>query len=54
MRKGRSDFAIGVMDDKIFVIGGFGSAGIVECFDKKANKWFVCLLRLVIAMNCNL
>jgi hypothetical protein len=47
MRTGRSSFATAVMDDKIFAIGGFsvhGSTSTVEYFDKRANKWFVCLL----------
>jgi hypothetical protein len=46
MRTGRSQFATAVMDDKILAIGGVscnGSTGTVECFDKRTNKWFVCL-----------
>jgi hypothetical protein len=43
MRKGRIFFATAVMDDKIFAIGGYGSNGRADFFDKKANKWFVCL-----------
>jgi hypothetical protein len=47
MRTARICFATVVMDDKIFAIGGFsddGSTSRVEFFDKRTNKWFVCLL----------
>jgi kelch-like protein 20 len=47
MRIPRQEFAAVVMDDKIFAIGGcspYNAINSVECFDKRTNKWFVCLL----------
>jgi hypothetical protein len=42
----RSNFAAEVIDDEIFVIGGYdgwNNMSYVECFDEKTNEWFVCL-----------
>jgi kelch-like protein 20 len=47
MRTQRRLFTTAVMDDKIFAIGGIKwntPTSRVECFDKRTNNWFVCLL----------
>jgi len=39
----RSNFAIEVIDDMIFCIGGFNGVTTiyhVECFDERTNEWF--------------
>lgn len=39
----RSNFAIGVIDDMIFAIGGFNGVTTifhVECYDEKTNEWY--------------
>ena len=38
----RSNFAIEIIDDMIFAIGGFNGVSTtchVECFDDKTNEW---------------
>ena len=43
MRTGRSNMGIGVLDNILFVIGGFNGSGVlreVECYDFKNGRWF--------------
>jgi Kelch motif. len=42
----RSNFAIEVIDDMVFAIGGFNGVTTiyhVECYDQKTNEWYVAL-----------
>jgi hypothetical protein len=46
MRRQRENFSMVVINDTIFVIGGFDGMSCtsnVEYFDDRKNKWFVCL-----------
>lgn len=43
MHSPRSNFGIAVIDDRLFVVGGFngfGTTRAVECYDAEAGEWF--------------
>lgn len=43
MHSARSNFGIQVINDQVFVVGGFSgikSIGCTECYDADAKRWF--------------